>query len=72
MILSDVKHYLREHRQVPIADLVNRFDVPADALRGMLDVWIRKGKVRRDAPAEVCGGCTKCAASALEFYEWVA
>ncbi len=71
MILSDVKRYLAEHRRVPMGDLVNRFDVQPEALRGMLDVWIRKGRVRRTAVGDTCGGCNKCAAYALEIYEWV-
>ena len=70
MILSEIKRYLALHRRVPIADLVNRFEVEPDALRGMLDIWIDKGKVRRTAIEGTCGGCSKCAAFAMEVYEW--
>ena len=71
MILSDLKSYLRERKRVPIEDMANRFDTDPDALRGMLDTWIRKGRVRRLNPeGGDCGGCSKCDAFKLEIYEW--
>ena len=71
MILSDLKTYLVERRCVPLADLVNRFGAQPSALRGMLETFIRKGRVRRvDPGAGSCPGCTKCDAYALEMYEW--
>ncbi|MGF1614627.1 MAG: FeoC-like transcriptional regulator [Gammaproteobacteria bacterium] len=73
MILTDLKEYLRERRQAPLMDLVYRFDVEPEALRGMLAHWIRKGNVRRQVGAGVCStGCGKCDPEALEIYEWVA
>ncbi len=71
MILSDLRNYIRARGRVPIADLVNHFDADPDAVRGMLDVWIRKGKVSRLASdAGDCDGCAKCDAFELEIYEW--
>ena len=71
MILSELKVYLRERGRAPIGDLANRFDADPEAIRGMLDVWIRKGRVKRlNAEAGDCGGCSKCDAFDLEIYEW--
>ena len=68
MILADVRDYLATRGRAPLVDLRARFNVDEDALRAMLDVWIRKGRVRRlDA---TCNGCCGCGGS-TEVYEWV-
>lgn len=71
VLLSELKSYLSARRRVPIADLVNRFGVEADALRGMLNILIGKGRVRRLDDGEICAGCAKCEAYLLETYEWI-
>jgi hypothetical protein len=71
MILSELKRYLVRHRRAAIGDLATRFDADPAAIRGMLDVWIRKGRVRRlESEAGDCGGCNKCDAFDFEIYEW--
>lgn len=73
MILTDLKRYLSERRQATLVDLAYRFDVEPEALRGMLEHWIRKGKVRRHlGPGGCATGCVKCDPRVLEFYEWIA
>ena len=47
MILSDLRSYLKQQHRVALADLVNHFNMDADALRGMLGKWISKGHVRQ-------------------------
>ena len=72
MILSELRDYLRQKRRVALQDLMRHFDIEADALRGMLQQWIRKGKVRQIQPNSACGSsCCKCDASLIEFYEWL-
>ncbi|TAK64559.1 FeoC-like transcriptional regulator [Methylobacter sp.] len=72
MILSDLKSYLKEQRRVALADLIIHFNIDADALRGMLDKWISKGKVRKLPLTASCGtSCCQCDASLTEIYEWV-
>jgi len=70
MILSDLKSYLVRHKRVPIGDLVSHFNAEPDAIRGMLDLFIRKGQVRRMDGGDTCGGCQGCDAHVLEFYDW--
>jgi hypothetical protein len=70
MILADLRSYLAEYRRVSLSDIANRFDTDADALRGMLAVLERKGRVRKLAPGSICGGCSKCDQIAPELYEW--
>jgi transposase-like protein len=72
MILSELKHYLIRNRRAAITDIANRFDVEPDALRAMLEYWIRKGRVRRLSAVTSCQvGCAKCDPEAVEIYEWV-
>lgn len=72
MILSDLRAYLRAHHRVALADLIVHFDIDADALRGMLDKWISKGKVRKLPLSASCGtSCCQCDAALTEIYEWV-
>lgn len=72
MILSDLRSYLKEQRRVALADLITHFNIDADALRGMLDKWISKGKVRKLPLTASCGtSCCQCDTSLTEIYEWV-
>ena len=69
-MLTELSAYLVEHRRVAIADLVNRFSSEPEALRGMLEILVAKGRVRRLDNGESCRGCAKCPAYQLEVYEW--
>ncbi len=72
-MMSDLKAYMAAYRRVPMTDLVNHLHADPDAIRGMLDIYVRKGRVRRlESELGDCGGCTKCDAFQLEIYEWVA
>jgi hypothetical protein len=78
-MLMELKSYLERHRQATIADLSHHFRVAPDALRGMLEHWIRKGAVVRHDFAPTCasgcasGHCGSCATSGtFEIYEWTA
>ena len=70
MILSDIRAHLEEVGRAPLAALCRRFAVEPDAMRGMLDVWIGKRRLRRVEPSGACGGCALCDPEALEIYEW--
>jgi hypothetical protein len=72
MILAEVRDYLATRGRAPLTDLTARFQVDADALRAMLEHWIRKGRLRRiDVGGSACGGCCSCADKLPEVYEWV-
>jgi hypothetical protein len=72
VILAEVRDYLARRGRAPLADLTIKFDVDAQAMRAMLDHWIRKDRVRRiEAGPNPCGSCCSCA-DKLEIYEWVA
>jgi hypothetical protein len=69
-MLSSLKVYLRQRGQVSLSDLCNHFNVPPDAMRGMLEQWIRRGKAQRIV-APKCDGCTQCDPAGMEIYAWL-
>lgn len=73
MILRELDDYLQLHRRATLGDIALHFDVPAEAARGMLDLWIRKGRIRRlDAAATCNTSCpVSCDDSAMTIYEVV-
>jgi len=71
MILSDIRSYLTEKGQATLADVALHFDITPDAARGMLDVWVRKGKVSHRMINASCGSsCNQCNPAATEVYVW--
>jgi len=72
MILSDVKDYLQVRRQATLTDLALHLRAEPEAVRAMLSVWERKGRVRRLGAAGGCGrSCPGCGPTASEVYAWV-
>lgn len=72
MILAELRDYLATYGRVSVADLANRFDADAEALRGMLAVLERKGRVRKLPAGSLCTRvCSGCDQGAPELYEWL-
>lgn len=72
MILADIRSYLERRGQASLADLALHFDSDPDALRGMLQVWIRKGRVSKGTATAACGSsCCRCDPAATELYTWL-
>lgn len=74
MILRELDDYLQRHRRATLGDIALHFDLPAEAVRGMLDLWIRKGRIRQlDAAATCNTSCpVSCDDTAMTIYEAVA
>ena len=72
MILSDIKQYLIRRGSASLSDISLHFDADPNAVRGMLEQWIRKGKVSKQAAKAACGGgCNRCGLEGNEIYQWV-
>jgi hypothetical protein len=72
MILPAIRRYLRQRGQASLADIALHLDIEPDALRGMLEVWMRKGKVRKQLATASCGSsCSQCQSAATEIYTWI-
>lgn len=71
MILKELKEYVKTNQQVSLKDIAIHFDAEPEAVKGMLDFWIRKGKIRHYASSSVCGGSCSCSQQENnEVYEW--
>ena len=72
MILSDIRNYLQQRGQASLSDIAMHFDTPPEAVKGMLEIWIRKGRVRRHLAHPSCGSsCSQCAPTSTEIYQWM-
>lgn len=72
MILADIKTYLQERGRAPLSDIALHLKSDPDAVRGMLERWIRKGKVRKLLARASCNSsCKVCDPSTTEIYEWL-
>ncbi len=71
MILKQIKAYVQSHPQVSLNDIAIHFDANPDAVRGMLDFWVRKGKIKHYSSENVCaGGCSCGQKNSNDLYEW--
>lgn len=70
MILQQLQVYLCTHPATSLEALAQHFHTDANALRGMLDLLIRKGRVRK-LRIQPCGNCHSCDPESLELYEWI-
>lgn len=72
MILSRVSDYLKTNRRASLSDMAIGLGASPDALREMLGILERKGRVCKLPAGSTCGGgCNKCSPDSIELYEWV-
>jgi hypothetical protein len=68
-MLTTIRRYLEHHHTASLADIARHLDADPAAVEGMIDQWIRKGKVSEVPVA--CGGCTQCDLAAVKTYRWL-
>jgi predicted transcriptional regulator len=71
MILNEIQNYLSHQGRASLAQMQVHFGIHADALRGMLNRLIRKGRVQKLPTPKRCHHCVDCSQESLEFYEWI-
>ena len=71
MLLTDIKSYMVTRRRVSLDDLGLHFTVEPNAMRGLMETWIAKGRARRIGDQLPCGTCGKCESATTEIYEWL-
>ncbi len=70
-MLQNIKKYLQSRQQASLGDIALHFRTDAEAIRGMLDRWILKGKVEKDAAPGGCQSrCCGCTPEHTEIYRW--
>ena len=71
MILSEIRDYLKQRGQCTLSDVALHFDTDANAVRGMLEIWVKKGKVEKSSATASCGtSCQSCDPATTEVYIW--
>lgn len=71
MRLMELRDYLQQRTQVPVVDIAHHFDTEPEVVRGMLEHWVRKGKVQHVQGVACQKGCCKADPNHLEFYQWI-
>ncbi len=75
MLASEIKAYLITKKSASLAELTQHFAIDPDNMRGLLEIWIKQGKLRHSPPVNACcsngRGCGSCTLTNLEFYDWV-
>lgn len=71
MILSELTDYLAEQKRAALIDISHYLGSDPEAVRRMLSMLERKGRVRKMPAGTTCAeGCCKCDAASIEIYEW--
>jgi putative ferrous iron transport protein C len=70
MILNDVKNYVKTRQQVSLRDIAVHFDVEPEALKGMLNFLVSKGKISRQTSPACAGSCACSQSENMEIYSW--
>ncbi len=68
-MLSAIRRYMEERPTATLADVAAHVGADTDAVRGMIDHWIRKGRIGV-VPLER-GACTQCDPATIETYRWL-
>ena len=73
MNLVQIKEYIKDRKLVPLQDIAFHFKTEVNTVQPMLDIWVRKGKVKKHAGNLGCqNGCCKCDPATITTYEWLA
>ncbi|MCU7905176.1 MAG: FeoC-like transcriptional regulator [Candidatus Thiodiazotropha sp. (ex Epidulcina cf. delphinae)] len=71
MILSDIREFLLKRGQATLAEIALHVDAEPDAVRGMLQQWVRKGRIEQRKVEAACGSsCNRCDPAVTELYVW--
>jgi hypothetical protein len=69
----EIRQYLQERKLATLHDIALHFRTTTEATVPMLDLWVKKGKVKRHSGSLGCNkGCCKCDPATIETYEWLA
>lgn len=67
-----IKQYLSGRKLATLKDIAVHFRMDTDTVKPMLDLWARKGRVKKHASNLGCQkGCCKCDPATITTYEWI-
>ena len=68
----DIKKYLVERKLVTLQDIAIHFRAKTETIVPMLDLWVKKGKLKKHDDTLGCQkGCCHCDPASIQAYEWV-
>ena len=70
MILAELRDYVQARGEVSLGETALRFDMEPEAMRGLLDFWVNKGRIRKRMAAECGRGCACEWRERQEIYLW--
>lgn len=71
-MLSNIRDYLVKRGQATLMEIALHVDAEPDAVRGMLQQWVRKGSVEQRKVEAACGSsCHRCDPASMELYVWL-
>jgi putative ferrous iron transport protein C len=71
MILQEIKQYVKDRKQASLQDIAVHFDKEPETVRGILDFWVRKGRIKLQTQSPSCSGSCHCSANkSQEIYQW--
>ncbi len=62
-MLKRITELLEEHGRLTLAELSNALDTPEDAVKPMMDLLVRKGRVEELGGTCPTGSCAECSFS---------
>jgi hypothetical protein len=65
-MLTEILELIRRHGRLSLIELTGQFRTDASALEPMMDILIRKGKVRIFSGGCAGGSCTVCSCASRE------
>lgn len=71
-MLADMRTYIQQRKRASLLDMAHHFHINPCVVQDMLQVWVRKGKIKPVVKPTGCGTtCHKCDMSLTQVYEWV-
>ncbi|MFT3742259.1 MAG: FeoC-like transcriptional regulator [Gammaproteobacteria bacterium] len=72
MLITNIQHYLQQHRQANLAQLRIHFKLDPHVLKNILGLLVRKGRVKKCLKTPQCATqCQKCDIMVTEIYQWI-
>jgi len=72
MMLLDIRDHLKSVGSIAVRDLALQFKISQNDASCMLEHWVKKGCVRKQAAGSLCqGGCRSCDPNTIDIYEWI-
>lgn len=71
-MLLQLLNFIRKYKVVSTQQLTREFRMDLSALQPMLDLWEKKGSIKKCQERVNCGStCFKCKPQQLEYYEYL-